>query len=114
MTYLFSQYDVFFDLSCYLQSWGDVHMLIIGRKRDQKIIIADDIEITVIEIGRNRVRFGIQAPKEVQIHTRLQHLPSEADHGNGSPPEAPQEAPVSEHQQPVKTFRVVASGGRRS
>jgi len=46
-------------------------MLIISRKKDQKIIIADDIEITILEVGRNRVRFGIQAPKHVEIHTRL-------------------------------------------
>lgn len=52
-------------------------MLIIGRKRQQKIIISDDIEITVLEIGRNRVRFGIQAPKDVRVHTRLQNLPDE-------------------------------------
>lgn len=54
-------------------------MLIIGRKRDQKIIINDDIEITILEIGRNRVRFGVQAPKSVRIHTKLQHLPTESD-----------------------------------
>jgi carbon storage regulator len=47
-------------------------MLIIGRKRDQKIIISDNIEITILEIGRNRVRFGIEAPKEVLINTKQQ------------------------------------------
>ena len=46
-------------------------MLIISRKKDQKIIISDDIEITILEVGRNRVRFGINAPKHVAIHTRL-------------------------------------------
>ena len=50
-------------------------MLIISRKRDQKIILADDIEITILEVGRNRVRFGIKAPKNVQIHTRLKTSP---------------------------------------
>ena len=46
-------------------------MLIISRKKDQKIIVADDIEITILEVGRNRVRFGIKAPKHIPIHTRL-------------------------------------------
>ncbi len=46
-------------------------MLIISRKKDQKIVLADDIEITILEVGRNRVRFGIKAPKSVAIHTRL-------------------------------------------
>ena len=46
-------------------------MLIISRKKDEKIIVADDIEITILEVGRNRVRFGIKAPKHVLIHTHL-------------------------------------------
>jgi len=50
-------------------------MLIISRKKDEKIILADDIEITILEVGRNRVRFGIKAPKEIPIHTRLKTSP---------------------------------------
>lgn len=50
-------------------------MLIISRKKDQKIIVADDIEITILEVGRNRVRFGIKAPKHIPIHTRLKETP---------------------------------------
>jgi hypothetical protein len=51
-------------------------MLIISRKKDQKIIIADDIEITILEVGRNRVRFGINAPKNVLINTRIKTSPA--------------------------------------
>ena len=50
-------------------------MLIISRKKDEKIIVADDIEITILEVGRNRVRFGIKAPKDVAIQTRLKAVP---------------------------------------
>jgi carbon storage regulator CsrA len=50
-------------------------MLIISRKKDQKIIVADDIEITILEVGRNRVRFGIKAPKHIPIQTRLKASP---------------------------------------
>jgi len=50
-------------------------MLIISRKKDEKIILADDIEITILEVGRNRVRFGIKAPKQIPIHTRLKTSP---------------------------------------
>jgi hypothetical protein len=57
-------------------------MLIISRKKDQKIIVADDIEITILEVGRNRVRFGIKAPKHIPIQTRLKSSP---------PPEKPTE-----------------------
>jgi hypothetical protein len=50
-------------------------MLIISRKKDQKIILADEIEITILDVGRNRVRFGIKAPKHIPIHTRLKSSP---------------------------------------
>ena len=50
-------------------------MLIISRKKDEKIIVADEIEITILEVGRNRVRFGIKAPKSVAIQTRLKTGP---------------------------------------
>ncbi len=46
-------------------------MLIISRKKDQKIVVAQEIEITILEVGRNRVRFGIKAPKHIPIQTRL-------------------------------------------
>lgn len=46
-------------------------MLIISRKKDQKIVVADEIEITILEVGRNRVRFGIKAPKHIPIQTHI-------------------------------------------
>ena len=54
-------------------------MLIISRKKDEKIIVADDIEITILDVGRNRVRFGIKAPKEIAIQTRLKTTPPVTD-----------------------------------
>src|SRR6185295_2305924 len=54
---------------------GENQMLIISRKKDEKIIVADDIEITILEVGRNRVRFGIKAPRDVAIQTRLKTTP---------------------------------------
>ena len=54
-------------------------MLIISRKKDQKIILADNIEITILEVGRNRVRFGIKAPKDIPVHTRLKTSPPSGD-----------------------------------
>ena len=69
-------------------------MLIISRKKDQKIIIADDIEITILEVGRNRVRFGIKAPKNVAIHTRLKQSPSDEVKSVEAPEEAPKPFPI--------------------
>jgi carbon storage regulator len=50
-------------------------MLVISRKKNEKILIADNIEITILETGRNRVRIGIRAPKEVVVHTHLKSSP---------------------------------------
>ena len=50
-------------------------MLIINRNKLEKLLIDGDIEITILEIGRNRVRFGIKAPKEIRVHTHLKASP---------------------------------------
>jgi carbon storage regulator len=42
-------------------------MLVISRKKDQKIKIGDDIEIVIVDIGKNQVKIGIEAPKNIQI-----------------------------------------------
>ncbi len=49
-------------------------MLVLTRDTDESIIIGDNpdmsknIVITVVHIGKNRVRLGIEAPKEVPVH----------------------------------------------
>lgn len=42
-------------------------MLVVTRKTDESITIADNIEITVLEIAKDKVKIGINAPKEVKI-----------------------------------------------
>ncbi len=42
-------------------------MLVLSRKENEAILIGDDIVITVSRISGNRVRFAIDAPKEVRI-----------------------------------------------
>ncbi|MEM1331867.1 MAG: carbon storage regulator CsrA [Actinomycetota bacterium] len=43
-------------------------MLILTRKTGQKIVIADDIVITVIESSGDSVRIGIEAPRHITVH----------------------------------------------
>ena len=43
-------------------------MLVLSRKVDESIIINDNIIITVVEIRGDKVRLGIQAPREVPVH----------------------------------------------
>lgn len=45
-------------------------MLVLTRKKDQTIVINDDIEITVLDIQGDQVRIGINAPKSVSIHRK--------------------------------------------
>jgi carbon storage regulator len=42
-------------------------MLVLSRKERESIIIDERIVITVIDLGRGRVRLGIEAPKEVPV-----------------------------------------------
>jgi len=43
-------------------------MLVLSRKRDESIIIDDDIKIVVVEIRGDKVRLGIEAPVEKSVH----------------------------------------------
>lgn len=43
-------------------------MLVLTRKPDEKIMIGEDIVITVIEMRSDSVRIGIEAPSDVKIH----------------------------------------------
>ena len=45
-------------------------MLVLSRKRDETIMIGDEIEITVVDIRSNKVRLGITAPKSVPVHRK--------------------------------------------
>ena len=44
-------------------------MLVLSRKKNESIVINDDITITVVSIG-GKVRLGIEAPREVSVHRR--------------------------------------------
>ena len=45
-------------------------MLVLSRKKDESIVINDDITIVVVEIRGDKVRLGVEAPKEVPVHRR--------------------------------------------
>ncbi len=42
-------------------------MLILTRKKDEQIIISSNISITILEISNDKVKIGIDAPKDVKI-----------------------------------------------
>ena len=45
-------------------------MLVLSRKKNESIIINDDIVVMVVDIRGDKVRLGIEAPKEVTVHRR--------------------------------------------
>lgn len=45
-------------------------MLVLSRQRDETIMIGDDVEITVVDIRGDKVRLGINAPRQVQVHRK--------------------------------------------
>jgi carbon storage regulator len=45
-------------------------MLVLSRKKNESIIINDVITVTVVEIRGDKVRLGIDAPKDVSVHRR--------------------------------------------
>ena len=43
-------------------------MLVLSRMLNERVLIGDDISVTVIEIRGNKVRLGFEAPNNVKIH----------------------------------------------
>ena len=42
-------------------------MLVLTRKKDESIMVGEDIEIVVLDISSNQVRIGVKAPKECAV-----------------------------------------------
>jgi len=45
-------------------------MLVLSRKKNESIVINNTITIVVVEIRGDKVRLGIEAPKEVPVHRK--------------------------------------------
>jgi len=43
-------------------------MLVLSRKLGEKIVIGDNIVVTVVKIDRNQIRIGIEAPQDVPVY----------------------------------------------
>ena len=49
-------------------------MLVLTRKSNQSIMIGDDIEVTVLAIMGEKVRIGIQAPRDIPVFRKEVYL----------------------------------------
>lgn len=75
-------------------------MLVLSRKKDEKIVIGDNISIMVVEIRGDKVRLGIEAPREISVHRRevyeaIKRKEAEAEAESETPETAEQAAPES-------------------
>jgi carbon storage regulator len=65
-------------------------MLVLTRKSNQSIMIGDDIEVSVLSIMGEKVRIGIQAPRDIpvfrkEVYLEIQQERHGASTANGSP-----------------------------
>jgi carbon storage regulator len=60
-------------------------MLVLSRKKNESIVINNDVVVTVIEIRGDKVRLGIVAPKDISVHREEVY---EAIHGTKPTPPA--------------------------
>jgi carbon storage regulator len=67
-------------------------MLVLSRKKNESIVINNDITVTVVEIRGDKVRLGIVAPKDVPVHRQEVY---DAIHGKDQATAAPSTVVVS-------------------
>ena len=70
-------------------------MLVLSRKKNESIVINNDITIVVVEIRGDKVRLGVEAPKEVPVHRREVYEAikrSDAENADKKAPSEPESA----------------------
>jgi carbon storage regulator len=67
--------------------------MVLSRKKNESVVIRDDITITVVEIRGDKVRLGVVCPKELSVHRQEVY---DAIHGLTPPPEPRPRSPQEE------------------
>jgi carbon storage regulator len=73
-------------------------MLVLTRKKNESIVINDVIKVTVVEIRGDKVRLGIEAPREIDVHRQEVY---EQIHGKRE--DEPQHEAHAAHVPPTQT-----------
>lgn len=62
-------------------------MLVLTRKKEEKLIIGDNITLTILKIKGNSVQIGVEAPRHVRVlRSELVAQEESANDGDDSPP----------------------------
>ena len=48
-------------------------MLVLSRKTNESIVIGEDIKITIVAVQGDKVRIGVEAPKNIPVHRQEVH-----------------------------------------
>jgi carbon storage regulator len=59
-------------------------MLVLTRKSNQSIMIGDDIEVSVLSIMGEKVRIGIQAPRDIPVFRKEVYLEIQAERNDAA------------------------------
>ncbi len=89
-------------------------MLVLTRRKNQSIVIGDDIVVTVLDVKGDQIRLGITAPRNVQVYREellaaLKDANTSAVLSEGAAPMAPPAPPASASAR----FRLPVSGAAR-
>jgi carbon storage regulator len=90
-------------------------MLVLSRHRDESIVIADNIVITVVEVRGDKVRLGIEAPKEIPVHRREVYDAIKREAARGKLPVASGQSATgspSDGSEPISARRSLATDAR--
>ena len=62
-------------------------MLVLSRKRNEQIVIGENIIVTVVDVRGDKVRLGIEAPAQVPVHRQEVYdaIRRNATNGDGPP-----------------------------
>ncbi|MFM7055292.1 MAG: carbon storage regulator CsrA [Planctomycetota bacterium] len=60
-------------------------MLVLSRQSDEAIIIGDNIRVTIVEVRGDKVRIGIDAPRDVTVHRQEIYDAIRRDSGREAP-----------------------------
>ena len=89
-------------------------MLVLSRKTKESIMIGDDVRITLVRIDGNKVRIGIDAPKDVRVvRAEIEDKPAKNRivEGSESSPSSPSPGPRNRIDEPQIFVGSVASDG---